>query len=937
MWRPGASQEELDEAYETLQTAVFSNDKPTVSRSVQSLVEYVNSHHSCYDPGQAGDILNLLRRRRLFGEMRKAADAFLNNGCLTFLIRKYYAQALVDLGFLAAAEDVLTKLKNDAYAAAQDKDGKLSEREEAEKQWAEACGLLGRVHKDRYINARAPDVERNRVALNSAVGHYYLCYTADDARMSERHWHGINAVAVARLARRDRIKLTVPFDVLGVAETIRDEVKAAEKVNHKSFDIWAAANAMEASIALDDLEAAYYWAGRYVSPNIKGANYVDAFEVAGTLRQLEDVWRLDVREKPGSLLLPLLRTRLQELEGFSFVVGEDEPISHEFLTQQADSLQKQFDGQFLPFRTYCNGVSRGRAVARIGPSAEEHLGTGFLIEGADLDARLTGRRLLVTCDHVVSDVNARSLNPARALVTFRADDNSVRTFPVRSVLWSSPEGELDVSIVELDGDTSELPAVPWAKHPAALADKRVLIFGHAAGGSLSFSLGDNRLVDLDERFLQYRAPTVGGSSGSPVFNLEWELVAVHHRGGYAMKRLNGEGLHEANQGSSVFALRREVEKNPQRLFAGAAVSAATGAGGAAITAAEDDLLSNLREDDVLLDALPESLEESYSERRKFLEEVNRKKEADDVEFRVADLQRWRPGEKITVAFLGGDDELHRDIEEATRAITAVCNITLDFGRDEATGEYRTWSPRDTDYSADIRVSFDQGGNWSLIGTDSIDPRLGNPSEGVGGRPHQRSLNLGGFDRRRPSNWKGTVRHEFLHALGFHHEHQNMRGPCSADFRWEDDDGYQLTLDSARRAVADAQGRRPGIYTYLANFPNRWPKKKVDHNLLTEEDPRAVAGPFDPASVMLYRFPAFYYKTENSPCAPTSDGIELSEGDIRGLKLLYGFKPEDEQAFAHRTRSLARAVETAFPEAQKESAGETFAHTALKRIARALGE
>jgi hypothetical protein len=60
--------------------------------------------------------------------------------------------------------------------------------------------------------------------------------------------------------------------------------------------------------------------------------------------------------------------------------------------------------------------------------------------------------------------------------------------------------------------------------------------------------------------------TVGGSSGSPVFNLDWELVAVHHRGGYAMKRLTGEGIHEANQGSSVFALREEVVTNPQQLF-----------------------------------------------------------------------------------------------------------------------------------------------------------------------------------------------------------------------------------------------------------------------------------------------------------------------------------------------------------------------------------
>jgi S1-C subfamily serine protease len=385
--------------------------------------------------------------------------------------------------------------------------------------------------------------------------------------MRSRHWHGINAVALSRLARHDHINITVPFDFSGLAETIRDEVKRAQTVNDDNIDIWAAANAMEASIALRDWEGAYFWAKKYADPKAERASKIDAFEVAGTLRQLEEVWRLNVKEEPGSLLLPLLRTRLQDLEGFNFEVMSAEPISQEFLLKQADSLERQFGGQFLSFRTYCDGVSRGRSVARIGPSAEEHVGTGFLIEGGDLDKRLAGQRLMLTCDHVISNTNVNSLNPGRAIITFRAEDNSIQKFGVESVLWSSPEGDLDVSILRLDGDTGKLPVVPWAQHPLGEEEQRVLIFGHAVGGALSFSLGDNRLVDRNERFLQYRAPTVSGSSGSPVFNLDWELVAVHHRGGYSMKRLTGEGVHEANQGSSVFALRDAVVRNPQQLFA----------------------------------------------------------------------------------------------------------------------------------------------------------------------------------------------------------------------------------------------------------------------------------------------------------------------------------------------------------------------------------
>jgi hypothetical protein len=254
-----------------------------------------------------------------------------------------------------------------------------------------------------------------------------------------------------------------------------------------------------------------------------------------------------------------------------------------------------------------------------------------------------------------------------------------------------------------------------------------------------------------------------------------------------------------------------------------------------------------------------------------------------LEFLVSDIARWLPGSTVGVAFLDGDSKLHAGIEAATSQITDACNLKLDF---RANGRYRRWAPTDTDHAAEIRVSFDLGGYFSLVGTDSTDRNVGAAGGPVGGNPGQRSLNLGGYTVNRPQGWEGTVRHEFLHALGFHHSHQNMRGTCEAEFRWEDDTGYIPTQDPRGVFVPDASGQRPGIYTYLAGPPNRWPRAKVDHNLRTGNDPDVIAGPFDPKSVMLYRFPDFFYKSTPSTCAPSGDGINLSEGDKRGLGVLY---------------------------------------------------
>lgn len=292
----------------------------------------------------------------------------------------------------------------------------------------------------------------------------------------------------------------------------------------------------------------------------------------------------------------------------------------------------------------------------------------------------------------------------------------------------------------------------------------------------------------------------------------------------------------------------------------------------------------LNEADIVLDKLPDDVVSSIEVRNRLMNDIGVNGDL-GLEFLVADLQRWVPGQVVRVAFLDGDSHLHANIAAATQEISDACNLTLDFGND-GNGNFRRWSENDNEYSADIRVSFDKNGYFSLVGTDSVNRNIGSPFGRIGGRPGQCSLNLGGFQNRLPSTWQGTTRHEFLHALGFHHSHQNMRGPCQESFRWDDDEGYLQTRDANGRFITDVNGKRPGIYTYLAGFPNFWDRQKVDHNLKTEEDPNLVAGPFDRSSVMLYRFPKIFYKSLPSPCAPLGDGQSLSDGDKRGLRLLY---------------------------------------------------
>jgi V8-like Glu-specific endopeptidase len=155
-----------------------------------------------------------------------------------------------------------------------------------------------------------------------------------------------------------------------------------------------------------------------------------------------------------------------------------------------------------------------------------------------------------------------------ALVTFEAaggDADRGREYRITRVIAVSGPTEYDFALVRLDPSFSaDPPVVPYELAPDLPANdgkQRVFIIGHPSGGTLSFSMQDNLLLDYDDRLVHYRAPTEGGSSGSPVFNGQWRLIGLHHAGYTSVARLNQKGgVYAANEGISIFAIREELKR-----------------------------------------------------------------------------------------------------------------------------------------------------------------------------------------------------------------------------------------------------------------------------------------------------------------------------------------------------------------------------------------
>lgn len=196
---------------------------------------------------------------------------------------------------------------------------------------------------------------------------------------------------------------------------------------------------------------------------------------------------------------------------------------------------------------------------------------------------------------------------------------------------------------------------------------------------------------------------------------------------------------------------------------------------------------------------------------------------------------WQQAETITVSFLDGDTALQKRVRDMAQRWTSpgMANLSLDFLNHNNT---------------DIRISFKNKGSWSLLGkfcrnrTDTSLP----------------TMNYGWL---KPDSNEEALRrvvlHEFGHALGFIHEHQN---PLNS-IQWNRD-----------AVIADLQGP-----------PNNWTLQDIEINMFNQPSPSAVfATPVDKLSIMMYPIPSSWTQDGSSVALNT----DLSQKDRDLAKQVY---------------------------------------------------
>jgi len=171
-------------------------------------------------------------------------------------------------------------------------------------------------------------------------------------------------------------------------------------------------------------------------------------------------------------------------------------------------------------------------------------GTGFLVSPG----------IVMTNNHVLPSANHAKV--ARFRFNYQLDVNgkleTSKSFSATQDVYSTNPA-LDYTIVSVaDFPEKEFGTLELSYDNVSPGDE-VNIIQHPGGEPKQIALVDNQVAYVDNNIAQYLTDTLPGSSGSPVFNDLWHLVAIHHSGGW-IPEPSSTSTHFRNEGIRISAI-----------------------------------------------------------------------------------------------------------------------------------------------------------------------------------------------------------------------------------------------------------------------------------------------------------------------------------------------------------------------------------------------
>jgi V8-like Glu-specific endopeptidase len=220
---------------------------------------------------------------------------------------------------------------------------------------------------------------------------------------------------------------------------------------------------------------------------------------------------------------------------------ETDPVQLEKIINKESTL--------LPISFLEIGLIMSKSVARV--VTNDSLGTGFLVSN----------NYFMTNNHVIPDTE--TAKKSKIQFNYQQDkEHNLMQYNENELdpdngFATSPKEENDWTLIKVKGDLNiQFGNLILSKKEAHKNDF-VNIIQHPGGEHKQIGLYHNVVAHTDERIIQYLTDTLPGSSGSPVFNSSWEVVALHHSGGWYPEP-NSKQQVLRNEGINIKLVKKEA-------------------------------------------------------------------------------------------------------------------------------------------------------------------------------------------------------------------------------------------------------------------------------------------------------------------------------------------------------------------------------------------
>ncbi|HRI60765.1 MAG TPA: trypsin-like peptidase domain-containing protein [Saprospiraceae bacterium] len=211
-----------------------------------------------------------------------------------------------------------------------------------------------------------------------------------------------------------------------------------------------------------------------------------------------------------------LNAKINSLGAYQFSVPDDARL--EKIIGPGNNL--------LKIRWLEDALKASKAVCRV-VCANGELGTGFMTKEGYV---FTNNHVLKSADvaktaRLEFNYEIGADGKAKSRTTYQLDASNYKT---------SPPNEFDFARVKVI-DRADAPLGQWGFvefDPDAIPSvgESVTIIQHPKGEDKQIALNANEVLGQLNQHIFYTTDTEPGSSGSPVFNKDWKVVAIHHAG-----------------------------------------------------------------------------------------------------------------------------------------------------------------------------------------------------------------------------------------------------------------------------------------------------------------------------------------------------------------------------------------------------------------------